>query len=289
MRKLSTLLFVLMLTILFPARADGESCYSRAGAPYWHRDAGCGFAETGWYAETSSPLGEVRLIAVDEAEAEGQKPCPGCATAFLPTFTGDYDGWTGGIAPWGYEHGALIGEADGWPVYAGEVPAEVRQAWGNAAGRIDSMFPETEDPDTGEPVYGWPDDYAGIFVNACGGYTLLLKDPTLERVAEWHELLGCEFWVIAARYSGSELQALRLAASGLMDADSRLRDAGAEAYYHIVSISTDEIGNAVGIGVVTEHFDAGVSRITKALAEAGFDDPGMIRFTPAGYPTWGDF
>lgn len=267
-----------------PAAAEPEACFSRKNAPYWHRDKACRFAESDWMAQEN--LGEeTRLIEAARAEAEGQKPCPGCATAFAPTFTGDFPEWPHELAPWGYESGEMIDDG-GWPRGEFELPEEILKTWGAPDEKLNELFPDAGDFEEGGSS-ATPDDYAGIFVNACGGYTILLVDPTPERVAEWRELLQGEFWVLSARYGYDELKTLaRTVSHQILSADSDRRGRGEDSWYHIVSVGVAQIANAVEIGVTPDGYDEGVRRIREALADAGYTDPGMFRFVPANYPGW---
>ena len=140
MRCIALFLCLVILAVL-PASAEAELCYSRENAPYWHKNPDCHFAETDWMA--SGILGEeARKINVSQAESEGQKPCPGCATAFAPTFTGEFPEWTHVLAPWGYEKGEMI-EDDGWPRGILELPPEVISACGMPAEKLNELFPES--------------------------------------------------------------------------------------------------------------------------------------------------
>ena len=286
---LKVLVLCLCLALL-PASASAEAgeCSSRLHAPYWHREAGCRFAEFWRGNESGDPYypEQTRRITVARAEAEGQKPCPGCAAAFAPTFTGDFPEWTSALAPWGLDRGEMT-EEDGWPRGEAELPREILAGWGMPVERLYALWPEGEDPNTGEAVANWPDDYAGVFMNACGGVTILLVDPTAERVQAWRAMLEGEFWVLSARYSMNELNALQRAITRqILSADSQLRASGADAYYHIVSVGASSVSNAVEIGVTSEGFEEGVSRIREKLAELGYADPGMLLFAPAEYPHW---
>lgn len=258
-------------------------CLSRAGMPYWHRDANCRFGEALW-RENGRAGGQTRGIAVAEAEAEGQKPCPGCATAFVPTFSGSFPEWGSALAPWGDDHGEMTEDGD-WPRGEAELPVQVLAGWGDPAGRLFELFPaceswRAEDGDL-------PEDYAGVFTNACGGATLLLTHPTGERVAWWRETLGGEFWVLSARHSRRTLNALaRFVEQDILEEDARRARDGEGHWYHIVSVGIDDIADAVTIGVTSADWDEGVERIRAALAEAGYTDPGMVRFVKAEYPTW---
>ena len=262
-----------------------ESCFSRENAPYWHKNPDCNYAETDWL-ENDSLGDQTRQIEVSQAESEGQKPCPGCAAEFPPTFTGDFPDWPHDLAPWGYEKGEMI-EDDGWPRGILELPPEVISAWGMPAEKLNELFPESWDREndaTIDPDY--PVDYAGVYKNACGGFTFLLVDPTPRRVAEWRELLEGEFWVISAQYGWNDLRRLAKAAERILFADVELRKDDGPSYFHIVSVSVSEIANVVEIGVLPEEYDEGIQRIREVLAEAGYSDPCMLRFVPANYPSW---
>lgn len=283
MRCIALVLCLVILAAL-PASAEAELCFSRENAPYWHKNADCHFAETDWM-DVGFLGGETRALEVNQAESEGQKPCPGCAATFPPTFTGVFPDWPHTLAPWGYEKGDMV-EDDGWLRGVVELPADVLKTWGAPDEKLYDMFPEAGDfEEGGKTVY--PDDYAGVFINACGGCTILLVDPSIERVSEWRELLQGEFWVLSARYSYNELKVLARAVSNrILTDDSERRARGETSYYHIVSVSVSQIANVVQIGVLPDGFDEGVQRIREALAEAGYSDPCMLRFVPANYPSW---
>ncbi len=285
MRCIALVLCLVILAAL-PASAEAEHCYSRENAPYWHKNPDCHFAETDWM-DVGILGGETRALEVNQAESEGQKPCPGCATAFAPTFTGEFPEWTHVLAPWGYEKGDMV-EDDDWPRGVVELPPDVVSTWGMPVEKLNHLFSEAWDEEneiTIDPDY--PVDYAGVYKNACGGFTFLLVDPTPRRVAEWRELLEGEFWVISAQYGWNDLRRLAKAAERILFADVELRKDDGPSYFHIVSVSVSEIANVVEIGVLPGGFDAGVQRIREALAEAGYSDPCMLRFVPENYPSWG--
>ena len=254
MMRYIALILCLMLLAVLPASAEAESCYSRENAPYWHKNADCHFAETDWM-DVGILGGETRALEVNQAESEGQKPCD-------------------------------MVEDDGWPRGVVELPADVLKTWGAPDEKLYDMFPDAGDfEEGGKTVY--PDDYAGVFINVCGGCTILLVDPSIERVSEWRELLQGEFWVLSARYSYNELKVLARAVSNrILTDDSERRARGETSYYHIVSVSVSQIANVVQIGVLPDGFDEGVQRIREALADAGYSDPCMLRFVPANYPSW---
>ena len=283
MKPIALVLCLVILAVL-PASAEAEVCFSRENAPYWHKDPDCRFAETDWMANDISG-GETRRIDVSRADAEGQKPCPGCAAEFAPTFTGEFPHWPHSLAPWGYESGDMI-EDEGWPRGVVELPADVLESWGAPDEKLYELFPDAEDFEEGGKTV-CPDDYAGLFINACGGCTILLVDPSMERIAEWREMLQGEFWVLSARYSYNELKVLAKAVSDrILTADSERRARGEASYYHIVSVGVSQIANAVKIGVLLDGYGEGVQRIREALAGAGYSDPCMLRFVPANYHSW---
>ena len=71
-----------------------------------------------------------------------------------------------------------------------------------------------------------------------------------------------------------------------MDADHLLRAGGGDAFYHISSVGVSMVANAVEVGVVPEHFDEGVARMRRVLADAGVAVAGRVRFTRANYAAW---
>lgn len=159
MKYIALVLCLVILSVL-PASAEAELCYSRENAPYWHKNADCHFAETDWM-DAGILGGETRALEVNQAESEGQKPCPGCAAEFPPTFTGDFPDWPHTLAPWGYEKGDIV-EDDGWPRGAVELPPEVLSAWGMPWERLNELFPESWDRENDIPMDpDYPDDYAG--------------------------------------------------------------------------------------------------------------------------------
>ena len=264
--------------------ASEETWYSRKNAPYWHKDQACRFAETDWM-ENETLGEETRRTEISQAEAEGQKPCPGCATPFPPTFTGDFPDWPHALAPWGYEKGDMIDD-EGWPRGAAAFSADVIKTWGRPNEMLNELYPDADDFE-GDGKSACPDDYAGIFVNACGGYTIFLVGPTAERVAEWRDLLQGEFWVLSARYGYNELKALaRTVSRRILSADSERMKRGESPRYHIVSVGVNCIANSVEIGVTPDGFREGTERIREALADTGYSDPRLFRFIPASYPGW---
>ena len=277
-------MLIALVALVFSAAGAEELCFSRENAPYWHRDAACRFAEAGWYA---AETGEELEVPVSEAEAEGQKPCPGCAAAFKPMFTGDFPDWPHDVPPWGADDVEMT-EESGWPRRVTALPAEVLKGFGDPAGRLNALFPDGAYPDGAGDARRYPDDFAGVFINNCECCTIMLKAPTPRRVMEWRDMLGGEFWVISAKYGYNELFELHQAAMQFMEADVWLGRAGLPRLFHIVSLGVDQIGNALVIGVVAERFDAGSALMRGILALQGFGDPGMLRFAPAAYPGWGD-
>ncbi len=260
MRRIARILCWMLLAAL-SASAGAEACFSREGAPYWHKDPECDFAGEEWPAG-GLPRGEARRIKVSRAEAEGQKPCPGCATDWKPTFTGDFPPWPHAVAPWD------LGTSQTW------APKKIRKKWGDPAERMEALCPERVDPETGETIDpDYPDDYAGIFVNAAGGHTLMIVNPTPERVETYRRRLKGEFWVLSARYGWEALRDAQRTADERLDWSA----------FRIASTGIDVTGNRLEIGVYGDLPENAV-RIRSALAALGYDEEGLFAFVPATDP-----
>ena len=252
MRYIALILCLMLLAVL-PASSEAELCFSRENAPYWHKNPDCHFAETDWM--DVGILGEETCeLEVNQAESEGQKPCPCCATAFAPTFTGDFPDWPHPIAPWD------IGTSETW------VSKKVREKWGDPAERIKTLCPERIDPNTGECIDpDYPDDYAGLYVNAAGGYTLMIVDPTSERVSTYRRRLNGEFWVLYVLYGWETLRTAQNTVDEQLDWKALC----------ICSTGVDVICNRVVIGVY-EDLPTNTVRIRGLLAALGYDSENMF-------------
>jgi len=209
-----------------------DAVFASKGAAYYHADSGCRFG-----AVQTFEAEETKMMARSEAE-ELHRACPACAREWKPLFSGDFPEWTHENEPWqlGFQ--------------GTDLPFETLSAWGNIA---DAVYEEEI----------LPDDWAGVFRNACGGYTLLLVNPTIERVSALRTLTGCEFWVIGADYSQNALENLQNSALSLM---------GGETGVHTIGLDT--IGNRITIGtdLPAEEAEAGIVRV---LTEMGFSDRKM--------------
>ena len=249
----------LMAAGLAFAENGSERYFARPNEAYCHNDPNCSFGV--W--ETGDEYTELLTYASrGEAEAAGARLCPSCAADWKPMFTGSFPAWTLEIRPW------VIGSPDTW------LPAEVREAWGNVPERIYELWPQT----FGGEGDRAPDDYAGVFLNACGGYTVLMTNPTAERAADYRDTLDCDFWVMEARYSLNEL----------LEAQSWITEklmGGEENWFGIVSCGVMEDMNRVEIGT-TDASPENRAAILRTLCENGFTGRNFFRITECGLPNW---
>ncbi|MBR6766392.1 MAG: hypothetical protein IKM02_00410, partial [Clostridia bacterium] len=178
-----------------------------------------------------------------EAETMGLRPCPSCTTEFKPVFSGTFPEWNHDINPWD------LGSADT------HLPKEIRSHWGNAPDAIYEI--------AGDGPY--PEDYAGIFFNACGGYTIMMVNPSVERIEKYRKTLKSEFWVMEAAYSMNQLMALQDELTDIMGFDG----------LNINSLGISVDGNCVVIGANDTSPDAHRA-IYAYMAMKGFEDPGMV-------------
>jgi hypothetical protein len=209
--------------------------------PYYHENETCGFGGFSMYTYLDVPE---RMKITDEvvASGEGLRPCPSCTSAFRPVFTGDFPEWKHEINPW--EFGSMDTH----------LSRDIRSGWGDAANAIYEI--------AGEGPY--PEDYAGIFVNACGGYTIMMVNPTPERIQKYRETLGAEFWVMEATYSMNELMALQKELENIMGFDGLA----------INSLGMSVDGNCIVIGANDTSPEAHAA-IYAYMAMKGFEKPGM--------------
>ena len=221
--------------------AAEEIMYRVGNIPYYHRDAACDFG--GFSMHSSSDMQE-RTEITDKVGENGVtlRPCPSCASEFRPVFTGDFPEWQHDINPW------ELGNPDT------HVSKDIRSTWGGAADAIYEI--------AGNGPY--PEDYAGIFFNACGGYTIMMVNPTPERIEKYRQTLKSEFWVMEATYSMNELMKLQDELIHIMGFDGLTVNS--------LGVSVD--GNCLLIGANDTSAEA--SRAIYAyMAMKGFDDPGM--------------
>lgn len=240
MRTLKCLFILLtVLSFVVPGAAAAESVYKVGIIPYYHNESGCSFGDFTVYSGFDMPE-TVEISSATEAEATGLRPCPACATDFRPVFTGDFPEWKHETAPWDF------GGPDTY------LTQKVRAQWGDAANAIYEI--------AGEGPY--PDDYAGIFVNASGGYTVMMVNPTPERIEKYRKTLKSEFWVMEASYNLNYLYEIQAALTDIMGFDG----------LNIHSLSAGVDCNCVIIGT-NDTSPSAQSAIEAYLAMKGYDDP----------------
>ena len=242
------LLIALALICAVPAFAEGV--WSRASEGYYHKDANCTFGMEYTWSE-SEPRAERSV-----ADCASQTACPSCASDWLPRFTGDFPEWKHEIQPWAC--GASPETA---------FPYEIRRAW------LDD--PEAGTPD--EDAIDWPSFYAGCFANASGGLTVMVVQPTEDRIQALRILMGGDFWVLSANYSRAELLDLQATV-----VDSLMTD----GLYGVHGSGMDSVLNRVTISVDddSEEIRAGIAA---ALREKGFSDGHMFLIRQEGRAQFG--
>lgn len=242
MRFIEVLAIVLAVVCLFSTFAAAEGMFRVGDIPYYHLDNNCDF---GGFSMHSSFDEAEQIEITDKVGKYGTtlRPCPSCASSFKPMFSGDFPEWPHDINPW---------ELGGGDTH---LPRDIRSGWGNAADAIYEI--------AGEGPY--PDDYAGIFANACGGYTIMMVNPTPERIEKYRETLKSEFWVMEATCSMNELMALQDELTHIMGFDG--------LNINFLGVSVD--GNCLIIGANDTSPEAHAA-IYAYMTMKGFDDSNMV-------------
>ena len=213
MKKL--ILILLCALTLFSACAEGDIYFASENQSFYHEDALCTFGSFAFDSWIEPPF--VSALTYAQAENASLRPCPACARAWKPVFSCEFPEWTGEDEPW-----RLTGRLDSY------LPYEIRKDWGDLAEYIYQTYDSSP----------YPDGYAGLYRNACGGYTLLLVQPTLERIEEIRSLSGADFWVLEADYDMNTLLSFQNILVDMMDEG-----------YGIHSVGISEDGNCVIAGV----------------------------------------
>lgn len=245
MKNIRYLAAVIAFMICLPAMAmaaEANPVWKVGIIPYYHGDETCTYGDFSLYSDFEIPERE-KIASEVAAETMGLRPCPACASAFGPVFTGEFPDWDHEIAPWDF---------GGMDTY---LPRDVRAAWGDAGNVIYEMVGEGP----------FPEDYAGRYRNASGGYTIMMVDPTPERIEKYRKTLKSEFWVMAATYSMNELRALQDDLTDIMGFDGLT----------INSLYVSEGCNCVVVGANDTSPEA-LTAIHAYMAMKGYDDPGMV-------------
>ena len=242
------LLIALALICAVPAFAEGV--WSNASEGYYHKDANCTFGMEYTWSE-SEPRAERSV-----ADCASQTACPSCASDWPPRFTGDFPEWKHEIQPWAC--GASPETA---------FPYEIRRAW-------------LDDPEVGAPdedAIDWPSFYAGRFANASGGLTVMVVQPTEDRVQALRILMGGDFWVLSANYGRAELLDLQATVvdSLMTDGLYGVHGSGMSSDLNRVTISVDDDSEEIRAG------------IADALREKGFTDGRMFLIRQEGRAQFG--
>lgn len=229
-------LLLIALALIFAVPALAEGVWSNASEGYYHKDENCTF---GVRNEETVERAE---LSIDDCAS--QTACPSCASDWSPSFTGDFPEWKHEVKPWAF------GVSD-----ETRLSDDVRRAW------LDD--PEAGTPD--EDAVDWPSFYAGRFANASGGLTVMVVQPTEDRVQALRILMGGDFWVLSANYGRAELLDLQAAVGSLM----------ADGLYGVHTTYVDVVLNRVIIGVDNAS-EENCASIANALREKGFSDANMF-------------
>ena len=249
-------LFLCVLTLVacaVPAQAESKVYVRRSGdyyaEPYYHKNAACSFGLI-----MSSDTQRVVRCSVATAEKNYVRPCPICAYRFKPMFTGTFPKWSYKTPPY---------YAGGEKHY---LPSETLIRFGNASQKI-SQWCSKRNPSK---------YYAGVYMGDSGTYVLLMTNPTAAKAADWKKRLGCDFWVIEAKYSEKQLKNLN---------DFVVKNLFGK--YGINSVGYGGLDNRVGIGT-TDNSTANMKKIYAVLKSKGYpldavwihksspDDPDMV-------------
>ena len=106
--------------------------------------------------------------------------------------------------------------------------------------------------------YSYPPYYAGVYMGDSGTYVLLMTNPTAAKAADWKKRLGCDFWVIEAKYSEKQLKNLN---------DFVVKNLFGK--YGINSVGYGGLDNRVGIGT-TDNSTANMKKIYAVLKAKGY-------------------
>ncbi len=250
-------LFLCALTLLactLPAQAASyvyvRHCDAYWAEPYYHKNSACSFGSN---LDNHEGV-ELKKCSVATAEKNYCRPCPICAYSFKPMFTGTFPKWNYKTPPY---------YAGGEKHYR---PSETLIRFGNASQKI-SQWCSKRNPSK---------YYAGVYMGDSGAYVLLMTNPTAAKAADWKKRLGCDFWVIEAKYSEKQLKNLN---------DFVVKNLFGK--YGINSVGYGGLDNRVGIGT-TDNSTANMKKIYAVLKSKGYpldavwihksspDDPDMV-------------
>lgn len=241
MKRIIALIMVCLLGCC--AYAEEQVYYAAENRNWYHAESGCDFG--GLSMRNGFEETEFHELSKAEAEAEYLRPCPACAREWEAAFSGEFPEWNHEVKPWG------IGEGGGPETY---LPYEIRKEWGDFSGR---MYEEYEEGP-------FPEGYAGIYRNASGGTTLMLAEPTPERLEIIRRFMGAEFWALEADFDWNYLTEMQNILIEMMG----------DAYgIHSLSVSVD--GNCVTVGVDDDDPEI-MEAICKTIEEKGYDRRAML-------------
>lgn len=196
-----TLCILTLLACVSPAQA-ASYVYVRQtdvfyAESYYHKNPNCAFAAH------LDPWATVKLIKCSVATAEKNycRPCPVCAYTFKPVFTGSFPKWTHKTPPYYLWSGNT--EEIAVDYY---LPTSTLNRFGNVPAKI-QQWCKTRNPSK---------YFAGVVRNDSGTYNIMMTNPTAGKAADWKKRLGCDFWVLEAKYSEKQLKNLQAYAAKLI-------------------------------------------------------------------------
>ncbi|MBQ3080563.1 MAG: hypothetical protein IJC48_11295 [Clostridia bacterium] len=233
--RIASILVSLILVFSFSCISEESLVYASSAEAYYHLSPVCRFGNFGAAIQENSS--EVSLVA---AVYNYQRACPACASEWKVVFSGSFPEWTHETAPWDF------GSLDTY------LPYEITKNYGEA----------------NEALYALealPDDFGGIFRNASGTFTLLIKNPTIEKVQYFKSLLNADFFVMEATYDKNTLLRLQSDISTLF---------GDENGYGIHTSCLFDDANRIVI--TTNNLSSeNILAIEDALYQMGWTDKGM--------------
>lgn len=232
---------LLLLLLINAANAEEQVYYAAEHQSWYHAKQGCDFGGAALSSSFAEPV--FFEMTKEEAEIAYLRPCPACAREWRAAFSGEFPTWEHDVEPW-----SLGGSFDTY------LPVDVRSAWGDFS---NAMY----------ELYGFgpfPDDYAKHYRNASGGVTVMLVNPSLDRMESIREHLGADFWVLEADFDWNYLTELQNMLSDMMGEK-----------FGIHSVGANVEGNCLNVGVDNDESEI-IEAIYNAIKEKGYDRRAVV-------------
>jgi len=181
---------IVLLPLNMSDSAGEKEYFTTDEDKYYHTDIACDKGK-------KFPLSEEAALLF------GKSACPLCVKGTQPVYTGDCAfEWTFEGKPW------MLNTADFElrQRVRNSVPEAFREESWETEAQFDALY---INDDTGEQKQTFPEDYAGRYLNAAGGLTFLLVDPTPQSIAAFDAAYGGGVWIVPAKYGKEELEVIR--------------------------------------------------------------------------------